>query len=42
MAVMMLAAGKGTPVHLYTEGEQDEPALDALVALIDNYFDEGE
>ncbi|MGA4448062.1 HPr family phosphocarrier protein [Ectopseudomonas chengduensis] len=42
MAVMMLAAGKGTQVHLYTEGEQDEPAMDALVALIDNYFDEGE
>ena len=42
MAVMMLAAGKGTPVHLHTEGEQDEQAMDALVALIDNYFDEGE
>lgn len=42
MAVMMLAAGKGTQVHLYTEGEQDEPAMDALVALIDNYFEEGE
>ncbi len=42
MAVMMLAAGKGTQVHLHTEGEQDEQAMDALVALIDNYFDEGE
>lgn len=42
MAVMMLAAGKGTQVHLHTEGEQDQQAMDALVALIDNYFDEGE
>ncbi|MBJ9976169.1 HPr family phosphocarrier protein [Pseudomonas sp. S75] len=42
MAVMMLAAGKGTPVHLSTEGEQDEQALQALVELIENFFDEGE
>jgi len=42
MAVMMLAAGKGTNVHLLTEGEQDEEAMNALVALIENYFDEGE
>ena len=42
MAVMMLAAGKGTQVHLLTEGEQDTDALEALVALINNYFDEGE
>ncbi|THG86893.1 HPr family phosphocarrier protein [Pseudomonas sp. A-1] len=42
MSVMMLAAGKGTPIHLHTEGEQEDEALQALVALIDNYFDEGE
>jgi phosphocarrier protein HPr len=42
MAVMMLAAGKGTSVHLHTEGEQDQEAMDALVGLIENYFDEGE
>lgn len=42
MAVMMLAAGKGTQVHLYTEGEQDAEALQALSELINNYFDEGE
>jgi phosphocarrier protein len=42
MAVMMLAAGKGTPVHLHTEGEQDNEALQALSELINNYFDEGE
>ena len=42
MAVMMLAAGKGTRLHLASEGERSEEALDALVALIDNKFDEGE
>lgn len=42
MAVMMLAAGQGTVLHLCTEGEQAEAALQALLALIDNYFDEGE
>ncbi|MEG1343709.1 MAG: HPr family phosphocarrier protein [Pseudomonas sp.] len=42
MAVMMLAAGKGTQVHLHTEGEEEDAALDALVELINNYFDEGE
>jgi len=42
MAVMMLAAGKGTDLHLASEGERAEEALDALVALIDNKFDEGE
>ncbi|SEC43799.1 HPr family phosphocarrier protein [Pseudomonas anguilliseptica] len=42
MAVMMLAAGKGTAVYLHTEGEQDDEALQALSELINNYFDEGE
>ena len=42
MAVMMLAAGKGTEIHLFTEGEQEDQALEGLVALINNYFDEGE
>jgi phosphocarrier protein HPr len=42
MAVMMLAAGKGTAVHLHTEGEQDAEALLALNELVNNYFDEGE
>ncbi|MGN8257973.1 HPr family phosphocarrier protein [Pseudomonas sp. SMSB3] len=42
MAVMMLAAGKGTCVHLLTEGEQEAEAMQALVALIENFFDEGE
>lgn len=42
MAMMMLAAGKGTKIHLMTEGEQEQDALDALTTLINNYFDEGE
>jgi phosphocarrier protein len=42
MAVMMLAASKGTSVHLHTEGEQEDDALNALIALIDDYFEEGE
>ena len=42
MSVMMLAAGKGTILLLSSEGERAEEALDALVALIDNKFDEGE
>ncbi len=40
MAVMMLAAGKGTNLHLAAEGEQEDEALKALVELINNYFDE--
>ncbi|AZE65220.1 HPr family phosphocarrier protein [Pseudomonas synxantha] len=42
MAMMMLAAGKGTKIHLKTEGEQEDEAMAALVELINNYFDEGE
>lgn len=42
MAVMMLAAGKGTTVHLLTQGEDEEAALAALIELINNRFDEGE
>ena len=42
MAVMMLAAGKGTQVHLHTEGEREDEALKALIELVNNRFDEGE
>ena len=42
MSVMMLAAGKGTMLHLVTEGERSEEALQALIELINNRFDEGE
>jgi phosphocarrier protein len=42
MAVMMLAAGKGTDIHLLTEGDDEQAALDGLIELISNKFDEGE
>ena len=42
MAVMMLAASKGTSIHLQTDGEQEAEAMQGLVALISNRFDEGE
>ena len=42
MGVMMLAAGIGTEVVLETSGEQEQTAMDALVALINDKFGEGE
>jgi phosphocarrier protein len=42
MAVMMLAAGKGTEIHLSTEGDDEGAALAGLIELINNKFDEGE
>jgi phosphocarrier protein len=42
MGVMMLAAGKGSTVTLDVTGPDEEAAMDALVALIDNKFDEGQ
>jgi phosphocarrier protein len=42
MGVMMLAAGKGSKVAIETNGEDEQAALDALVALIADKFGEGE
>ncbi len=42
MGVMMLAAGVGTEVVLETSGEQEREAMDALLALIQDKFGEGE
>jgi phosphocarrier protein HPr len=42
MGVMMLAAGLGSTVALETEGHQEEEAMEAVVALIDDKFGEGE
>ena len=42
MGVMMLAAGIGTEVTLETEGEREQEAMDALLALIADRFGEGE
>jgi phosphocarrier protein HPr len=40
--VMMLAAGVGTTVDLETSGAQEQEAMDALVALMNDKFGEGE
>ena len=42
MGVMMLAAGIGTTVQLETHGDQEQQAMDALVALMNDKFGEGE
>lgn len=42
MSVMMLAASQGTEIELVIEGEDEEQAREALVALIADYFGEGE
>ena len=42
MGVMMLAAGVGSTVELETDGEQEQQAMDALVALINDKFGEGQ
>ena len=42
MGVMMLAAGVGTEVTVETNGEREEEAMVALLALINDKFGEGE
>ena len=42
MGVMMLAAGMGSEVVVETDGVDEKAALDALVALIDDKFGEGQ
>jgi phosphocarrier protein HPr len=42
MGVMMLAAGNGTEVQLEVEGEDEQAAMGALLALINDKFGEGE
>lgn len=42
MGVMMLAAGLGAEVEIETDGPQEQEAMDALLALIDDKFGEGE
>jgi phosphocarrier protein len=42
MGVMMLAAGIGSVVTLETDGAQEQEAMDAVRALIDDRFGEGE
>lgn len=42
MGVMMLAAGMGSEVVLDTEGDREQEAIDAMLALIADKFGEGE
>ena len=42
MGVMMLAAGLGSDVELETDGPDEEAAMDALLALINDKFGEGQ
>ena len=42
MGVMMLAAGVGSKVTVETNGEREEEANQAILALIDDKFGEGE
>jgi phosphocarrier protein HPr len=42
MGVMMLAAGLDSNVEIETNGEQEQQAMEALLALINDKFGEGE
>jgi phosphocarrier protein len=42
MGVMMLAAGLGVTVEVETLGEREDEALNAIVALMNDKFGEGE
>ncbi|MEE2526982.1 HPr family phosphocarrier protein [Hyphobacterium sp. HN65] len=40
MDLLMLAAGHGTDIVIHAEGPQAEPALEALVKLVEDRFHE--
>jgi phosphocarrier protein len=42
MGVMMLAAGLGSEVELETDGEDEQAAMAAITALVDDKFGEGQ
>ena len=42
MGVMMLAAAKGATIGIETIGVDEEAAMTAILALINDYFGEGE
>jgi phosphocarrier protein len=42
MGVMMLAAGIGSTVELETDGVDEKKAMEAILALINDKFGEGE
>lgn len=41
MGLMMLAAAQGTEIELETNGADEVAAMNALIALINDYFGEG-
>ena len=42
MAVMLLAASKGTELEIIADGNDEAAATDAILQLINNKFDEAE
>ena len=42
MGLMMLAAAQGTTITVETDGPDETAAMQALTALINDYFGEGE
>lgn len=42
MGLMMLAAAKDTNIIIHISGDDEEAAFEAIKALIENYFGEGE
>jgi phosphocarrier protein len=42
MGVMMLAAGLGAQIDIETNGEREQDAMDAVLALVHDKFGEGE
>jgi phosphocarrier protein HPr len=42
MGVMMLAAGKGSEIILYTDGDDEEESMNKIEELINNRFNEDE
>jgi phosphocarrier protein len=42
MGVMMLAAGLGAEIEIECEGADEQQAMDALLALINDKFGEGQ
>lgn len=42
MGVMMLAASKGTELELTVDGDDEIAAMEAIINLINNRFDEAE
>ncbi|MDX1491186.1 MAG: HPr family phosphocarrier protein [Pseudohongiellaceae bacterium] len=42
LSLMMLAAGQGTVLNIHIDGVDEKDALDAVVELVNNRFDESQ